>query len=283
MTKSTKEKARFWCIQNLDNLELLHATCITYASARHTHETFAIGVIEQGAVELIHKGTKYIASKGSIVVINPDDAHACNTAVEEGYSQCMMYPSVTLLQQVTSEMTSQKQTTLSFSTPVIQDHQLAQQIYSLRHSLYISTCQLEWIANFCGTLTRLINLYANEHITLKRIGTERQAVKQVKEYLEAHYTDNVLLEQLAHITNLSPFHLTRVFCHEVGLPPHAYLTQVRVLQAKKLLCQGLAIAQAALETGFTHQSHLNKHFKRIVGVTPKQYQAMSKNVQDAPS
>ncbi|MDF5720097.1 MAG: helix-turn-helix domain-containing protein [Rhizonema sp. PD37] len=68
-----------------------------------------------------------------------------------------------------------------------------------------------------------------------------------------------------------PFTSTRVFSRSFGMPPHAYLTQVRVLQAKRRLANGEAIAQVALEIGFTHQSHLHQHFKRIVGATPRQY------------
>ena len=63
----------------------------------------------------------------------------------------------------------------------------------------------------------------------------------------------------------------RVFRKVLGLPPHAYLVQVRITQAKKLLASGMAIAEVAAETGFSDQSHLHRHFKRIVGVTPGQY------------
>jgi AraC-like DNA-binding protein len=87
------------------------------------------------------------------------------------------------------------------------------------------------------------------------------------------------LSQLSALTHFSPFYLCRIFCRTVGLPPHVYLTQIRVSQAKKLLAQGKAIAQVAQEVGFSHQSHLHRHFKKIMGVTPKQYQN-SKNVQD---
>ncbi len=73
----------------------------------------------------------------------------------------------------------------------------------------------------------------------------------------------------------------RVFCKQVGLPPHAYLVQTRVARAKVLLSMRLPIAQVAADTGFTDQSHLNRHFKRIVGVTPRQYAlGCCKNVQD---
>ena len=69
----------------------------------------------------------------------------------------------------------------------------------------------------------------------------------------------------------------RVFHDEVGLPPHAYLTQVRVNRARRLLSQGWPITEVAFEVGFVDQSHLNKRFKRITGMTPGQYR---KNVQD---
>jgi AraC-like DNA-binding protein len=49
------------------------------------------------------------------------------------------------------------------------------------------------------------------------------------------------------------------------------LIQMRVFRAKQLLAAGVPIAQAAFDTGFTDQSHLNRHFKRLVGITPGQY------------
>jgi AraC-like DNA-binding protein len=78
---------------------------------------------------------------------------------------------------------------------------------------------------------------------------------------------------------LSPFHLNRVFSKEFGLPPHAFLTQVRVARAKALLKQGTSITQTALEVGFSDQSHFTRHFRRLVSVTPGHY-LQSKNVQD---
>ena len=63
----------------------------------------------------------------------------------------------------------------------------------------------------------------------------------------------------------------RAFRKEVGLPPHEFLTQVRIRRAMKLLLRGLPIAEVALETGFVDQSHLTNRFKRLVGTTPKQF------------
>jgi AraC-like DNA-binding protein len=73
------------------------------------------------------------------------------------------------------------------------------------------------------------------------------------------------------VANLSPFYLLRTFRDRIGLPPHGYLNQVRLIRAKKLLSQGCQISQVAHEIGFADQSHLTRQFKRMFGVTPGQY------------
>lgn len=75
MDKLKREQVKFWLQPEWDNLELLHATYITHAFARHVHETFAIGVIEKGAEAFSYRGGKHIAPAGSIVVINPQEVH----------------------------------------------------------------------------------------------------------------------------------------------------------------------------------------------------------------
>ncbi|MFM2303350.1 MAG: hypothetical protein RLZZ135_759, partial [Cyanobacteriota bacterium] len=76
--------------------------------------------------------------------------------------------------------------------------------------------------------------------------------------------------------------LNRVFSQEVGVPPHAFLNQVRVWRAKAQLAKGIAISQVAVETGFYDQAHLTRHFKRLLGYTPGILQD-GKNVQSFTS
>ena len=77
------------------------------------------------------------------------------------------------------------------------------------------------------------------------------------------------LAELAALTDLSPYALLRAFRRHTGLTPHAYRVQRRVEAAKKRLATGEPIATVAADTGFFDQSHLGKHFKRVVGVTPR--------------
>ncbi|NTX41284.1 helix-turn-helix transcriptional regulator [Myxococcus sp. CA033] len=99
----------------------------------------------------------------------------------------------------------------------------------------------------------------------------RAAVSRAREYLHASFTLNVELETLASAVGLNKFHLLRVFRAELGLPPHEYVTHLRVARARTLLAQGLAAGTVAAEVGLYDQSQLNRHFGRIVGMTPGQY------------
>lgn len=70
---------------------------------------------------------------------------------------------------------------------------------------------------------------------------------------------------------LSPFHFIRRFKREMGLTPHKYLMQYRLSLAKRLLTSGLSIAEAAQAAGFYDQSHLDRCFKKGVGISPSEY------------
>jgi AraC family transcriptional regulator len=101
-------------------------------------------------------------------------------------------------------------------------------------------------------------------------GLPQHKLKFVTDYINSHLERELSLNELAAIAQLSPYHFSRAFKQSTGISPHQYVIQQRVERASKLLVQGkMSIAEVAQACGFTHQSHLNRHFKRITGVTPK--------------
>jgi AraC family transcriptional regulator len=106
--------------------------------------------------------------------------------------------------------------------------------------------------------------------------TQPRAVAQALRYIHENYTRDVSLGDIANAVNLSSFHLARLFKQTVGVSPHQYLIQLRVNSARSLLSAGSgerSLADVASAVGFADQSHLTRHFKRIVGVTPRQFRA----------
>jgi AraC-like DNA-binding protein len=269
-----QETTKFWRDPALGNFELLHATYVTHTFARHIHEGFVVGVIEQGAEEFAYRHNHYQARAGQVVLINPGEPHTGQAATAAGWTYRTMYPDVALLQEAAHQLRGQAQDVPFFPEPVIRDDYLAHLVSELHASLERLATPLERQERLLWTFAQLVARHADARprpSPFSKIGNERQAVLQVRQFLEESYSQNILLEQLAQLTNLSQFHLLRVFRQEVGLPPHLYLTQVRIRRAKVLLALGLPISQVALETGFTDQSHFTRHFKHNVGVTPGQY------------
>lgn len=266
-----QEHTHFWREPALSNLELLRATYITHAFAPHIHEGYAIGVIEKGAEQFRYRKSVYVAPHGSIVLINPGEMHTGEAATEQGWTYRMLYPDISLLQRAASEVAGRQQDMPFFPSPVVNDPTIAAQLLQLHASLQDPSSALERDSRFLWVLAQLILRHADSRAYLRPVRGERAWVQQVRAYLEDHYAENVSLEQLANSVNLSPFHLLRVFRDVVGLPPHTYLTQVRITRARQLLQASLRPVEVALAVGFTDQSHLTKHFKSLVGVTPAQY------------
>jgi AraC-like DNA-binding protein len=96
-------------------------------------------------------------------------------------------------------------------------------------------------------------------------------VTRARDYLRHRFHETVTLDDLGNVSGLSRFHLLRTFAAQVGLPPHAYQLRLRVERAMTLLRTGLSPSAVAGLVGFADQSHLTRHFRRLVHVTPAQY------------
>jgi AraC family transcriptional regulator len=101
-------------------------------------------------------------------------------------------------------------------------------------------------------------------------GLSRHQLRQVIDYINGHLDRDLGLAELAKIVQMSPHYFTRLFKQSTGLTPHQYVIHRRVERAKELLLNGeLTIAEVAYSVGFANQSHLNRHLKRLLGVTPR--------------
>ena len=113
---------------------MLCAKYITHSFARHTHEGYAIGVIESGVEAFTYRGAIHQAPAGSIVIIHPGEVHTGHAGIPEGWSYRMLYPDAALLQQAAAEVNIHTCSLPFFSQPVIQDKFLAQQLQRMHWS-----------------------------------------------------------------------------------------------------------------------------------------------------
>lgn len=262
---------KFWRVPHLDNLELLHAARVTHDYPRHMHEEHSIAAILQGTEITNCRGKNHTARAGDLLLINAEEVHS-NQSVGSEYR--LIKVRTTSLQRIARDLGEPALTAPYFPELVVNDAAIFRLFVNLHLKLEKNVSALEQESAFLS-FTRL--LLARTHkdygarLTTTKVGSEDVCVRRVREYLRSHYAENVSLTQLTSLTNLSPFYLLRVFHNSAGFPPHEYQTQVRIAHARKLIRNGTPLSQAALETGFFDQSHLSRNFKRIVGVTPRQY------------
>ncbi len=93
---------------------------------------------------------------------------------------------------------------------------------------------------------------------------------KITDYIQAHLDDDLSLDELAGVAGIGTAHFRWQFKQTTGMAPHQYVIRCRVEQARVLLRRGrLSVAEVAAAVGFFDQSHLSRHMRRLLGVTPK--------------
>jgi AraC-like DNA-binding protein len=279
MNRATHRSTKFCLLPQFDGLELFRANAIQYHYARHFHAGYSIGVIEAGVGGNYYQGTTYLAPPKSIVLMNPEEAHTGFSGEGLPLTYRMLYPSVDSICKLADEL--QTNNFPYFKDAVVQDDKLATHIFLLHAVLEQAQDQLTQQTLFVDVLSAVLSRYASLKTQITRCSEEHRAVQLVKEYLNDNFKSAISLEQLVTLTNLNRSYLIRIFRQAVGMPPYTYLNQIRIDEAKRCLSQGMSIAETAIAVGMSDQSHLNRHFKRIVGVSPGQYRAMSTSFKTA--
>lgn len=262
--------ARLWTPPGHPGFRFFKARFTSFVFDRHTHEEFALGVIEEGGQRFVHKGTRHEAPPLSIISVNPDEVHDGQAATRDGYAYRMLYVEVSTLEAL-FDGAFRSRDLHAFRHPVTVDAPLARR---LDLALRMVDPRPERIDDLL--LPVLHDLFSRHAFPRLVAPCTRHdvAVRQAREYLRAHALENPSLDTLAREAGLSKFHLLRVFKEATGLTPHAWLLRHRVLLGRKALEAGHSPAEAAALAGFADQSHFTRRFKAIHGLTPGVFAAM---------
>jgi AraC family transcriptional regulator len=260
-------------------LELHHQPKFDVAEHQHTMHVIAYGFspllkYSSGERWLDGKLRKERRNNGDIAIIPAGISHRCNWNTSAQFMILAIEPA--LLKQVGQDLVDPDCIELIPHFMCEQDV-LIQGIFStLRDELesgkiggYLlidsikTILAIHLLRNYCTTQPKFGN-YED--------GLSKSTLHKVTEYINEHLQNEVKLIQLAAIAQMSPYHFLRLFKQSMAVTPHQYILQCRIEKAKCLLQHSqLSIAEIAVRVGFCDQSHLTQCFKRIVGVTPKQF------------
>ncbi len=264
-------RARF--VEELGGLELIEAVHARPHFPRHAHATYALGVVDGGLNRFRYRGAVHTAQAGTLCTVTPEEAHTVEPAGGAGFAYRCLYPPLELLQELAEATGGRREHRTLLLEPVIDDVETVRLAARLFEALSAGSPPLAASALLSALLGRVIERHAAPRIGVVRPTPPGRAVARARDLLAARLPENVSLEELAAATGLGRFVLLRAFAHRYGIPPHAWVIQERVRRAKTLLCAGLEPAQVAAEVGFADQSHLGRHFKRLVGLSPGCYRS----------
>jgi AraC-like DNA-binding protein len=274
--------SRYWRLDGLCGVDLLRADASAHRYARHSHEGYALGVVEAGAHAFAARGEVWTAIPGRIVIVNPDVAHDGGPVADDAvYSYRMIYVDGAVFATALEEAAGRRMGMPFFPHAVVSDATLADRLSELHRILEHRNARLERETLLISALVELAQRHGKSisHSHL-RARTPR-AVALTADYLAENFAEDISLTELAALAGTDRFHLLRAFRRSFGLPPHLYQTQLRLRHAKRLMLAGEPPAMAAAAAGFSDQSHLIRKFKAAYGVTPGQFLGQCNNVQSA--
>ena len=265
------ESARLWQ-PSLPGLELFEAKLFRHRFNKHFHEAYTIGLNEAGQGCCQHHGENRFHYPGSFNLVNPGDIHTGQVASDNGWTFRNLYIGLPLIEQTLTQMEWPGKGIPYFKEPIVWEPSLRPLFYQLFKTLSEATSQLTQQSLLLEFLSRLFQIHTEQRFNLRAPKPESKSIALIRTYLETHYAENVSIEDLAQLANLSPYYLIRSFHQQVGCPPHQYQRHCQLLQVKRSLQTANPLSAIATEHGFYDQSHLNRVFKQTFGVTPGRYQ-----------
>lgn len=235
----------------------------------HFHEYYVIGFIEEGQRHLVCKGEEYIINPGDLLLFNPYDTHSCEQIDGRTLDYRCINVQPEVMQKAMIEINGHENLPY-FKQSVLYHSELVSDLKELHLKISLDESELKKEELFLYLLEELIQTYSDLTI-LPIVSDTSHEITTICDYLKENYTSTITLNDLSALTGWSKYHLLRTFAKKMGISPNSYLETIRVNHAKKLLEQGLKPIEVTFLTGFCDQSHLTKCFKRLVGLTPKQY------------
>jgi AraC-like DNA-binding protein len=269
--KNADKAPRFW---RDDTLPFIEARSIAdgreVCYTRHAHEHFSIGAITAGGSTYLHEQSAFEVSAGTVVLMNPDDVHACNPIDDQPWSYLMLYVETPWLTDLQHQLGfSQDAMFRRFSTTHTRDTQLfvgLQNLYkTLIDPLHDVLQKHSAAVEFFTDVQQRLNP-ADQPLREPNFKLERAA-----DYIRDNCTQVLKLEDICEAAQLSPSYLIRAFKQHYGMTPHAFLVNRRIQFARDQLRNGKLIADVALEAGFADQAHFQRAFKQHLAATPGQY------------
>lgn len=262
-------------------IETVRAHFEGHAYDPHWHDSYLVGITEQGLQQFNCRRQQHNSTPGKVFLLEPGDIHDGTAPEAGGFTYRTLYLDPRWLDR---ELRAQFEEApdnaqLSFAATLAEDPRLAiataDAFEAMHHDelrIVRQTALDHLLANLTSHLRWRTLIDPDPRLPL--------VAQRARDYLHSHLHQDIGLDDLAQVTGVDRFRLSRAFKAAFGLAPHAYLIQLRLTRARHLLARGEAPVSVAAALGFADQSHLGRWFQRAYRMTPADYRRRCSNVPD---
>ncbi|MNJ46281.1 HTH-type transcriptional regulator YesS [compost metagenome] len=262
-------------------IESVRAHFVGHAYDPHWHDSFLVGVTEQGVQQFNCRRVRHRSTPGQVFLLEPGDIHDGLAPTAEGFTYSTLYLEPAWLEQQLRALFEHApgDSLPSFADTLCHDERLARATalaFRAVHDQDLRIVRQTAMDDLLACLTRHLHWR-------RRINPDPRlplTAQRARDYLHANLERDIGLEDLAQACGIDRFRLTRAFKAAFGIAPHAYLIQLRLARARRLLAQGQTPAEVAMALGFADQSHLGRWFRRAYQLTPADYRRRCSNLPD---
>jgi hypothetical protein len=227
-----RESARYLRPAGLSGIEALHARFVEHAYRPHSHPTWTVAVVERGAARFSLETTRQRAEGGELFVLEPEAVHTGMAAVPAGWDYKVLYLPPELIRDwgASAGAAPRASRWVVFRDPLLRDR-----LVRAHAALAAEPPGLAVDVPVADAVAALRPHLRDAAPDDRRTRTEHPAVRRAVAHLRERWDQPVRLDELATVAGLSRFELVRRFRAQLGLPPHAFQTDLRVREARRLL------------------------------------------------
>ncbi|MCE0491141.1 AraC family transcriptional regulator [Pantoea sp. Mb-10] len=259
-------------------IESVNAHFCGHAYDPHDHDELLVGITQQGLQRFHCRRALHTSSPGRAILIEPGAVHDGHAPDAAGFTYVMLY----LPQPWVAGMMQRRglgdvaNIQGAFRHTLTDDTALASAIQQAWFAVHYREGRLARDQSLDHLVT-LLSRHLESRPPVDLVDAQRQMLL-IRDYLHDFMAQDIGLDELARLSSMNRFKLTRQFKQAFGQSPHAYLVRLRLRTARQLLAQGLTPVQVAAQVGFADQSHLGRWFQRAYRITPATYQRQCTNV-----
>jgi AraC-like DNA-binding protein len=246
--------------------EVLHAAFGAHVYPLHTHDTWTLFIVDEGAIQYDLGRREGRARPSMVSVLPPHVVHDGRPGAPGGYRKRVVYLEMDLIGEALIGRAADR--------PVLPDPGLRARVVALHEALeciddaFEAEVRLNAIAE--QIRSSLGGPAPNGPTTSDP--SDRPLAQRLRAELDAHLFERLTMASAANAVGVDPTRLARAFARTFGIAPHAYVTGRRIDAARDRILGGRPLADVAAEVGFADQAHLTRRFTAFLGVTPGRYQ-----------